>query len=156
MNHPGVWLGIDPGKARIGVAASGADGLLAVPVETIARQRGDVERIVAIAVERGVVQIYVGLPRSMSGAEGAAAVDARVFARSLAAATTVPVRLLDERLTTVSATRELRAAGRSTRNSRTVIDQAAATILLQSALDAARAGDVAVGELVPVTDEAAR
>ena len=156
MKHSGVWLGIDPGQARIGVAACDPAGVLAVPVETVPRQTGDVARIVSIAAERDAVQIIVGLPRSLSGAEGAAAESARAFARSLVAVTDLPVRLFDERLTTVTATRELRAAGRTSRNSRSVIDQAAATVLLQAALDAARDGGASVGELVPTAREGER
>ena len=152
----GVWLGVDPGKVRIGVAASDPDRVLAVPVETVQRGRADIERIVAIASERGAVQIFVGLPRTLSGAERAAAQDARTFARALAAATKIPVRLLDERLTTVTASRDLRSAGRSVRSSRSVIDQAAATVLLQSALDTTRESRETVGELVLVVDEPTR
>jgi putative Holliday junction resolvase len=149
----GVWLGVDPGQARIGVAASDPERRLAVPVETVPRRRGDVARIAAIALEREASVVVVGLPRSLSGAEGPSAAAARDFARSLAAVCTAPVRLFDERLTTVTATRELRRSGRTSRQSRGVIDESAAAVLLQAALDMARDRDDEVGELVPAVGD---
>lgn len=149
MSERGVWLGIDPGEVRVGVAASDSEGRLAVPVETIPRAHGDVERILTLAAERGAVQIVVGLPRSLSGAEGPAAARARTFAATLASSTGLPIVLFDERLTTVTASQSLRAAGRTSRNSRGVIDQEAATVLLQAALDTADTASGTVGELVP-------
>jgi putative Holliday junction resolvase len=141
-------MGVDPGEVRVGVAVSDPEAVLAVPVETLARGRRDVERICSIAVERAAVGIFVGLPRSMSGAEGAAAVRAREFARELARRSPAPVRMLDERLTTVTATRELQASGRTSRQSRPVVDQVAATVLLQAALDQMSSTGSPVGELV--------
>jgi putative pre-16S rRNA nuclease len=134
-----VWLGIDPGEVRIGVAVSDPHGVLAVPVETVSRKENPVERIVTIATERSAERIVVGLPLSLSGREGAASQKARAFAESLQAATAIPIELFDERLTTVSAARDLRAAGKSPSRSRSSIDQAAATVMLQAALDSARA-----------------
>ena len=149
MTASGVWLGVDPGDVRVGIAASDPEAVLAVPVETLTRGRRDVERICSIVVERAAVGIFVGLPRSLSGAEGAAAARARQFARELALRTTAAVRMVDERLTTVTATRELQASGRSGRQTRSVVDQAAATVLLQAALDHMAASGSPVGELVP-------
>jgi putative holliday junction resolvase len=145
----GVRLGIDVGSVRVGVARSDRDGLLATPVETVQRGAGDVDRIVALHVEEGAFELVVGLPRSMSGGEGPAAALAREFADVLAARVApTPVRLVDERLTTVSATRDLRAAGVSSRAGRAVVDQAAAVIILQGALDTERASGRPPGELV--------
>ena len=144
----GVRLGIDPGQVRIGVAASDPDGVLAVPVETVPRGDGDLARIAACSVERSAMEIIVGLPRSMSGAEGPAAKVARGFAQQLAATVGVDVRLVDERLSTVSATRSLQASGRDSRSGRAVIDQAAAVVLLQFALDVERSSGRPAGQLV--------
>ena len=144
----GVRLGIDPGQVRIGVAASDPDGVLAVPVETVPRGDGDLARIAACSVERSAMEIIVGLPRSLSGAEGPAAKAARGFAQQLAATVGVDVRLVDERLSTVSATRSLQASGRDSRSGRAVIDQAAAVVLLQFALDVERSSGRPAGQLV--------
>lgn len=148
MRH-GVRLGIDPGDARIGVARSDPTGLLATPVETVRRGRGDVARIARIAREDEAVEVVVGLPRSLSGGEGPAARKVRAFAATLATALSpVPVRLADERLTTVSAEAMLRDRGKKGAKRRAVIDQAAAVLILQHALDAERATGQAPGEIV--------
>jgi putative Holliday junction resolvase len=130
----GRRLGIDVGRARIGVAVCDRDGLLATPVETVRRDDAtDLVRILAIAEEYDVLELVVGLPLSMSGADTASTTDAREFAARLAAHR--PVRLVDERMSTVTAQRGLHQAGKNTKKSRAVIDQAAAVIILQSALD---------------------
>lgn len=148
MRH-GVRLGIDPGDARIGVARSDPSGFLATPVETVRRGRGDLARIAAILAEEGAVEVVVGLPRSLSGGEGPAAVKVRQFATELARRVApVPVRLCDERLTTVSAEAMLRDRGRKGSRRREVVDQAAAVLILQNALDSERASGVAPGEIV--------
>ncbi|MCW2793681.1 MAG: yrrK [Nocardioides sp.] len=153
MRH-GVRLGIDPGDARIGVARSDPSGLLATPVETVRRGKGDLARIVAIVAEEEAVEIVVGLPRSLSGSEGPAAVKARTFAAQLARRVApVPVRLCDERLTTVSAEAMLRDRGRKGSKRRAVVDQAAAVVILQNALDTERATGTAPGEILEETHE---
>ena len=150
----GVRLGIDPGDARIGVARSDPSGLLATPVETVRRGEGDLARIAAIADEEGAVEVVVGLPRALSGGEGPAAVKARAFAADLAARLApLPVRLCDERLTTVTAEGMLRDRGRRGAKRRAVVDQAAAVVILQQALDTERARGSAPGELVEVPDD---
>jgi putative pre-16S rRNA nuclease len=140
----GVRIAIDVGSVRVGVACSDPDGVLASPVATLRRdaKRGsDLDEIVRIADEREAVEVVVGLPRSLSGAEGPAAATARDFAAALASRVQpIPVRLYDERLTTVDATRRLRAAEVAGRRQRAVIDQAAAVVLLEAVLDAARRG----------------
>lgn len=147
----GVRLGIDVGKVRVGVARSDRDGLLATPVETIQRRGADLEpvlaRIAAIAAEVDAVELVVGLPLALSGRDTPSTADARAVADRLADGP-LPVRLVDERLTTVSAQSALHASGRDTRGSRRVIDQVAAVILLQHALDAERARGEAPGALV--------
>jgi len=153
----GVRLGIDPGDARIGVARSDPTGFLATPVETVRRGKGDVARIrrilADIAEESTVVEVVVGLPRSLKGGENPATAKVRDFAAVLARRVApVPVRLVDERLTTVSAEAMLRDRGRKGADRRAVVDQAAAVLILQHALDTERATGDAPGEIVEVTD----
>jgi putative Holliday junction resolvase len=150
----GVRLGLDPGDARIGVARSDPSGFLATPVETVNRGRGDVQRIVAILRQEEAIEVVVGLPRSLSGNEGPAAAKVREFAARLARRVApVPVRLCDERLTTVSAEAMLRDRGRKGAKRRAVVDQAAAVVILQHALDTERATGTAPGEIVEETHE---
>jgi putative Holliday junction resolvase len=145
----GVRLGIDPGSARIGVARCDPAGLLATPLATVPRGRGDLDRLVGLALEHGAVEVIVGLPTGLSGREGAAAAAARAFAEALAGRLVpIPVRLVDERFTTVLAHDALRRGGKDTRARRQVVDQAAAALLLQGALDAERAGGQPPGEIV--------
>ena len=145
----GVRVGVDVGRARIGVSRSDPDGMLALPVETVQRadDGSDIARIQALATELGAVEAIVGLPLSLSGAHTASTDDAVAFASRLADVCGIPVRLVDERLSTVSAQSALRASGRTTRNSRSVVDQAAATVILQHALDAERSSGRPPGEL---------
>lgn len=145
-------VAVDPGSVRIGVAASDPHGVLAVPVETVRRGPGDLSRLAAIVTEREALEVLVGLPVSLSGGEGPAAEVARAFAADLARAVSpVPVRLVDERLSTAGAARGLRAAGVGGRKARQVVDQAAAVVLLQGALDAENSTGVPPGEPVSVT-----
>ena len=149
----GVRLGIDPGDARIGVARSDPSGMLATPVETVRRGKGDLARIAEILTEENAVEVVVGLPRSLSGREGPAAVKVRQFALDLAREVApVPVRLCDERLTTVSAEAMLRDRGRKGAKRRAVVDQAAAVVILQQALETERARGSVPGELVEVPE----
>lgn len=150
----GVRVGIDPGDARIGVASSDPSGFLATPVETVRRGSGDLRRIAAIVAETGAIEVVVGLPRSLSGREGPSAAKVREFAGRLARRVhPLPVRLCDERLTTVSAEAMLREQGRRGAKRRAVVDQAAAVLILQTALDTERTSGQAPGEIVEVTDE---
>ena len=143
----GTRLGLDPGDARIGVARSDPSGFLATPVETVRRGKGDLKRIAEIAAEEEAVEIVVGLPRSLSGNEGPSAAKVREFAARLAAhVAPVPVRLVDERLTTVSAEAMLRDRGKKGQQRRAVVDMAAAVMILQHALDSERATGAPPGE----------
>jgi putative Holliday junction resolvase len=144
----GVRIGIDVGKARVGVARSDRDALLATPVETLTRDATTLERLSALARELQPIEFVVGLPISLSGADTASTTDARGFARDLATASAVPVRLVDERLSTVTAQRNLREAGRRAKGSRPVIDQVAAVIILQNALDFERSASRPPGATV--------
>jgi putative Holliday junction resolvase len=150
----GVRIGLDPGDARIGVARSDPTGFLATPVETVRRGRGDIGRLRRLVAETEAVEVVVGLPRSLSGREGPSAVKVREFALTLARQIDpVPVRLCDERLTTVSAESMLRERGRKGADRRSVVDMAAAVLILQNALDTERASGNAPGEIVEVSDE---
>ena len=148
MRH-GVRLGIDPGDARIGVAKSDPTGFLATPLETVRRGKGYLGRIARLVRDEEALEVVVGLPRSLSGGEGPAAVKARELARRLAARIApVEVRLQDERLTTVSAEAMLRDRGKRGAQRRAVVDQAAAVLILQHALDTERATGSPPGEIV--------
>ncbi len=146
--RPGVRLGVDVGKARVGLARCDPHAMLATPVETVPRGSGDIARIVAVAVEVDAIEVVVGLPIALSGAETASTQDARDFAAQLADRLAVPVRMVDERLSTVSASAALRASGRNAKNSRSVVDQVAAVIILQHALDFERTAETPPGAVV--------
>lgn len=151
----GVRLGVDVGRARVGVARCDPDGMLAVPVETVARDEGSIDRILALAIEYRAMEIFVGLPLSLKGGDTASTTDAREFAASLAAASDVAVRLVDERLSTVSAHAALRGSGRSQRESRSMVDQVAAVVLLQQAIDVEKNSGRPPGTPVPPAQEPA-
>lgn len=129
--HPA--LGIDPGDARIGVAATDPLGILAHPVETIdLRATEPVERLAAIVAQRGIRTLVVGLPLNLDGEEGPAARKARAFGERLAARLPeLPLVFVDESHTTVAAAARLRAAGRNAKRQKDVIDQAAAVEILR-------------------------
>lgn len=141
-------IALDVGTVRIGVARSDALGMLAVPLEAVAAGDTSIDAVLAVADEWQAIEAYVGLPLHMSGGEGASAEMARSWAGLLAERSDMPVRLIDERLSTVQAQRALREGGRSTRQSRSVIDSASAVMVLQSVLDAESATGRAPGELV--------
>jgi putative Holliday junction resolvase len=149
--RPGARLGIDVGRARIGVARCDPSAILAVPVETVARSAegddADIRRVMQLAAEHEAIELVVGNPLSLSGASTASTVDAVDFAGRLAAAGAT-VRLVDERMSTVSAQQALRSAGKSSRKQRPIIDQAAAVIILQHAIDAERASGAAPGRTI--------
>ena len=147
----GVRIGVDVGRVRVGLAASDPSGFLASPVETV--QRGAeiepvVTRILAEAGDRDAVEIVVGLPMSLSGGDTPSTSDARMVAQRLANASPLPIRMIDERLSTVSAQAALHGVGRNTRKSRSVVDQVAAVVLLQHALDSERTAGSVPGTVV--------
>ncbi len=133
---------------RIGVARSDPHGVLATPVETVPRGAGDIDRIRDLVLEFEAMEVIVGLPLALSGRETASTADARSFATALASRIDVPVRVVDERLSSVSANSALRASGRTAKNSRSVVDQVAAVIILQHALDFERSASLAPGAVV--------
>jgi putative Holliday junction resolvase len=149
--RPGVRLGIDVGSVRIGVARSDPAGLLASPLDMVRRGPGDIAAVSAAVLENGAMEVVVGLAVGLGGHEGRAAAGGRAFAEALAAQlAAVPVRLVDERFTTVLAHAALQAGGRDSRARRQRVDSAAAALLLQGALDGERSTGRPAGELVAV------
>jgi putative Holliday junction resolvase len=151
--RPGVRLGIDVGDVRIGVAVCDSAGLIATPLETVAAGSGALDRLLDLVDEQQPIEVVVGHPRSMSGNVGPAALKAESFAETLSSALAsrakpIPVRLVDERLTTVSAERVLRERGRKGARRRLVVDQVAAVVILQHAIDSERSAGRPPGEEV--------
>jgi putative Holliday junction resolvase len=137
----GRVLGVDVGTARVGLAMSDPTGTLASPLETLrrAKSKSDIDRLAALVVEHEVTEVVVGEPVHLSGASGASAQDASDYAQELADRIPhVPVILIDERLSTVTAASHLREGGIDSRKQRPVIDQAAAVVILQQFLDSRR------------------
>jgi len=140
---PGRRLGVDVGSVRVGVALSDPAAVLATPLVTLARDRRgstDLDQLSALVTEHEVVEVIVGLPRTLAGWHGPSAQDAEAYAAALAARVRVPVRLADERLTTVRASRMLAERGVRGRRRRAIVDQAAAVEILQSWIDARAPG----------------
>lgn len=130
---------------------SDPSGMLATPVETVPAGPGALGRLAELAVERDAMEIVVGLPRSLSGGMGPAARKVRAYAEQLAThVAPVPVRLVDERMSTMTAEQVLRGQGKRGAKRRAVIDQAAAVVILQSALETERTSGSAPGEVVEV------
>ena len=162
----GIRIGIDVGSVRVGVARTDPDGVLAVPVATLARPkavaaaRTDLSGLADLVAEYEPIELVVGLPLTLAGHEGPAAESVRAYVVDLVAVlrgrgSLVPIRLLDERLSSAEAARGLRAAGLDARSGRSVVDQAAAVIIVQSALDAERATGAPPGTLIdPEQDHA--
>lgn len=164
MTHPapavgypqGVKLGVDVGTVRVGVALCDRDSILATPYKTLdrnAKKNSDVRIIAGLVAELGAVQVFVGLPRTLKGEERASAQMALDYAELLAAelaarSLAVPVNLVDERLSSVTAHRNLHQAGMSSRDHRKVIDQVAAAGILQHAIDMQKARGTDVGSRV--------
>jgi putative Holliday junction resolvase len=148
----GVRVAVDVGSVRVGVAASDPTGTLASPVTVLRRDRRaerDLDELTSLIAEREAIEVVVGLPQTLRGHDSSSTTDAREYAAALAARVSpVPVRLLDERLTTVTAQQQLHAVGRDTRSSRQLIDAAAAVVLLEAALDHERNTGAPAGEQV--------
>lgn len=158
--RPGVRLGVDVGTVRIGVAVSDPLGMLASPQGFVGRRAGrpgspdsTLDEVAAMVMAAGAVEVVVGLPRTLRGGDSASTRDARAWAASLARRLgtlpePVPVRLVDERLSTVAAQRGLAAGGIRGAEGRRRVDAAAAAIILQAALDQERATGLPAGEEV--------
>lgn len=148
-------MGVDVGSVRIGLSKSDRDGILATPMETVPggrrHTREALDRIAALVADLAAIEVIVGLPRSLSGAEGSSAEQVRAYADRIARRLSpVPVRLVDERLSTVTAHQRLSEAGVSGRRRRPIVDQEAAVVILQSALDAERANGTPPGSLLVI------
>ena len=133
----GRRLAVDVGKVRVGLAISDFHGILASPLQNISRQEDDAEtiRLVMQAIaDETIIEAYFGLPVSMSGNASASTEDAIALATAFESASTIAVRMIDERLTTVSAGAALRSSGKNSKDGRKVIDQIAATLILEQAL----------------------
>ena len=148
----GIRLGIDVGSVRVGVARSDPEGLLAVPVATLARADA-IDTLLALVAEHEPLEILIGLPLNLRGEDTRSTLDARDFAAELAQRTGIPLRLVDERLSTVTAHAALRDAGRSQRESRSMVDQVAAVVLLQQAIDTEKSTGNAPGALIQPDEE---
>ena len=152
----GVRFGVDVGSVRIGVAKCDPDGMLATPLETIAAGETAIPKIIDLIKEHAPIAVYVGNPLSLNGQVTQSTIEASEFALALVSAISshpeigeIEVRLIDERLSTVSAQRGLHEVGRTQKSSREVIDQAAAIIILEHALESEkRQGDFAGKEVV--------
>ena len=149
----GVRLGIDVGSVRVGISRCDRDGLLAVPVETVPRGEGTLARIRALCDEHEPIELLVGLPLNLRGEDTPSTRDAREFAAQLAADLGLPVRLVDERLSTVSAHTALRSSGRTQRQSRSMVDQVAAVVFLQQAIDTEKSTGSPAGVLIEAPEE---
>lgn len=129
-------LGIDVGEARIGLAISDDLGMLAHPLETVhVKEGGAIKRVASVVRDKKIATVVIGLPRNMNGTYGPAAEKAREFAAKLQALAPCAVKFWDERLTTVAAQKSLHEAGKNVKQSRQVIDQVAAQLILQGYLD---------------------
>lgn len=132
----GRRLAFDYGDVRIGVAVSDRDSILATPVETLLTKREDLwDRIFELLSEYEPIRLYVGRPVHLSGNESDSTTKAELFAKELGERFDIEVTMVDERLSTVSAQKSMREAGRSSRDSKSAIDQAAAVAILEMAMD---------------------
>jgi putative Holliday junction resolvase len=146
-----VRIGVDVGSVRVGVAACDPDGVLATPLRTLRRasDESDIQAIAELAVERDALEVVVGLPLSLDGSERVAAETARGWAKALRRRSPgLAIRLIDERMTTVDAHRAMQASGLRERQRRDIVDQQAAVLILQSALDSERVSGQPSGELL--------
>lgn len=147
--RPGVRIGVDVGKVRVGVARSDAAGILATPYATLKAGRGDLDSVAKLVRETEALEVIVGLPLNMDGTEGPSAKAARKWARRLfRRIEPVTVRMLDERLSSVQAHRQLHEAGRKEIAHRAVVDQVAAVVILENALEYERTSGQAPGQPV--------
>ncbi|MDT3767682.1 Holliday junction resolvase RuvX [Gleimia hominis] len=147
----GVRIGVDYGGARIGVAVTDPAGRFALPHETVARSKWgeDVDQIADLAEQLAAIEIVVGLPKHLSGASGASAKSARKFAHKLGSACPqLRVCMVDERLTTSTAHEQLAAAGIDNRRRKDKVDQVAATVILEQAIEIERRTGKEPGETI--------
>jgi putative Holliday junction resolvase len=152
----GSRLAIDVGTVRIGLAVSDPDSIVSTPLPALVRSRLLIEslkEILSLISENGVIEVYVGDPLSLSGVETASTQDARQFALQLAELTSVPVRLVDERLTTVTASAKLRLNGKNAKAAKSLIDSASAVEILEQALNVSKESGKPAGLRVGVLND---
>lgn len=147
----GVRISVDVGMARVGVAKCDSAGILATPIATLARGKNDLGQVAQWVREFSAIEVIVGLPLNMDGSEGKSAKECRRWARRLAKRVDVPIRMFDERMSTVTAHRQLHEAGRAEISHRAVVDQAAAVVILESALQFEKNTGREPGELIERT-----
>jgi putative Holliday junction resolvase len=151
----GRRLAIDVGTVRIGLAVCDPDGILSSPLAPLIRANelsDTIQAVSTLVAEHGAIEVYVGDPVSLSGGQSASTMDAREFAEKLADLISVPIRLVDERLTTVTASAKLRDSGKDAKKSKALIDSASAVEILDQALATMRVSGKAPGNLVKGTD----
>jgi putative Holliday junction resolvase len=147
----GRKLAIDIGRARLGIAISDLSGILSSPLDSVRRIADDsetIQEILKIVADNEVQEIYVGDPVSLSGEITPSTDDARNFASLLQSTTAIPVRLIDERLTTVTAARNLRDSGKNAKTSKSLIDSASAVVILEAVFQVERVSGEAAGRSV--------
>jgi putative Holliday junction resolvase len=147
----GRRLAVDVGKVRIGIAICDREAILSSPLDPVARLSNASETVASIAdlvATHGVIEVYVGDPLSLSGKVTDSTNDARLIASELSTSLSVPVRMIDERLTTVSASAKLRSSGINAKDSKSIIDSASAVEILESALSYEKSSGLAPGHLV--------
>lgn len=148
----GRRIGIDVGSVRVGVAYSDPDGILAAPLATVYRRNGDqaaLRELRGLVAEVDPLEIVCGRPTSLDGADRASAATALTFTQQIAAATGLPVRLVDERFTTTVAHHMLESAGKNSKQRREKVDAAAAVVILQAALELEKNLGTPPGEPLP-------
>ena len=151
----GRRLAIDVGTVRIGLAICDPDGILSSPLEALLRSKDlseTLQMVSEVVAENSVTEVYIGDPISLSGGQSASTRDAREFAMKLAELISVPIRLVDERLTTVTAAAKLRISGKDSKRSRSLIDSASAVEILEQALATLKVSGKAPGMLVEGSD----
>ncbi|CAB4629703.1 unannotated protein [freshwater metagenome] len=152
----GKRLAVDVGTVRIGLAICDPEGILSSPLPTLARSSHvdkDAQSISELIAELSVIEVIVGDPIALSGEATKSTEDARMWAREIATSISVPLRLVDERLTTVSASSKLRESGKDSKSSKHLIDSASAVEILEQALNSERLSGLAPGRLVGDLDE---
>ena len=147
----GRRIAIDTGKVRIGLAVSDAAGVLSFPLETVKRsesiEKSCLDLLTAIS-QYDVLEIYVGYPLSLKGEPTSSTKDALDLAHQLSKMVNAPIRMIDERLSSVSASALMHSAGKNTRAQRSTIDQASAAIILEQALEIERNSGSAPGTAI--------
>lgn len=150
--RPGRRIGVDYGASRIGVACSSVDALISSPLATVAAGETAIEELVTLIVEQAPIEVYVGLPLSLNGDFTRSTTDAIEFARALEMLLTCDVRMIDERMSTRAAQGQLYASGKNSKNSRSLIDAAAASLILEGAIAFEKTTGNVPGKLISELD----